>query len=543
MQPNTPRETQHPNPIKHPIVWTIAGSDSGGGAGIQADQRAIESFGAHACTAIAAITSQNSISVEHVEAVSPTVLESQLSALAQDMPPAAIKTGMLATAENVHVVTKWLDRLRNNSEQTYPALVVDPILRASTGLQFANEAFRQAILSTLLPRATLIKPNLKEAFWLITGQDKPTTEIDRQKMPELAQALRKMGAQNVVITGGDLASETNTSFAIDWLDSAQVSGWISLPLTPKTTTHGTGCTFTSSAAAALALGFCPADAAILAKMSVTQALQNGYTPGHGLGMVYAQKGFATHSQSFPAMSLTPFNIRATPDFAPLSDENMGLYAIVDSSEWVKCVIDAGVKTVQLRIKAQDKRIQGTSGYQFLSQEVKRSSDYAKAAHVQFFVNDHWQLALEHQAYGVHLGQEDFPNADLSTLRQAGIRLGVSIYSLWDVSLAKSIAPSYYACGPIYETSSKNVPYLTQGLDNLAYFKRILDKPLVAIGGIDLPKVADVVRAGANGISVISAIMGQKNPEQAIQQLHQEIQKAHTLSCIPFPELPHSVLKA
>lgn len=541
MQPHSISSFPISSQQNRPIVWSIAGSDSGGGAGIQADQRTFESFGVHPCTVIAAITAQNSIAVEAVEPVSPNILDAQLNALAKDMPPAAIKTGMLVTAENVHVVAEWIDQLRKECLEKAPALVVDPILRASTGRQFADNALRFAMVNELLPRATVIKPNLKEAFWLVTGEEKPVSDIDIMQMPELAKALRAMGAGSVVITGGDYSGEAGLEYASDWLDTPQASGWLSLPHISKTTTHGTGCTFTASIAAALALGFCEADAIILAKMATIYAVQQGYAVGAGAGMVHAQRGFALQPDLIPYLSSVPFDTRGVHAFPALSDEHMGLYAIVDSSDWVKRVIDGGVKTVQLRIKTDDERIQGERGRQFLSEEIQRSSTYAQAAGIQFFVNDHWKLALEHGAYGVHLGQEDLPHADLKALCKKGIRLGVSTYSLWDVCIAKTVAPSYYACGPIYKTHSKEVRYLTQGLDNLAYFSHMMDIPVVAIGGIDLAKISGVTRAGAKGVAVISAIMGANSPEQAIAQLQKEIAKGEKLPIYAPPELPHSVL--
>lgn len=537
-----------PTQKEHPVVWSVAGSDSGGGAGIQADQRAFECFGVHGCFAVAALTAQNSVAVEAVEPVSPAFLDAQLAALAKDMPPAAIKTGMLASVENVRVVAKWVDALRKRSPQAASALVVDPILRASTGRQFAGDALRQAMLQELLPRATVVKPNLKEALWLVTGQEKNASDIDVMQMPELAKALRAFGARSVVITGGDYCDETGADYTSDWLDTPQVRGWLSLPRVDKSTMHGTGCTLTASVAGALALGFCEADAVILAKMAATYAVREGYVVGAGTGMVYAGKDFAVQPGLLPYLSASPLSSAPSlggdgglSGFPALSDPQMGLYAIMDSFEWVKCVVDAGVRTVQLRIKADDVRIQGEQGRRFLSEEVRCSSQYARAAGVQFFVNDHWELALEHGAYGVHLGQEDLPHADLKALREAGLRLGVSTYSLWDVCIAKAVKPSYYACGPIYETQSKVVNYLSQGLDNLAYFSHMLDRPVVAIGGIDLARACDVVRSGAKGVAVISAIMGQESPEQAIAQLQGEIVKGRGLPRFAVPLLPHSVL--
>ena len=125
-----------------PVVWSIAGSDSGAGAGLQADLRAFDAFALHGCTAVAAITAQNSVGVERVEPVAADVLDAQLAALAADMPPSAVKTGLLGSAENVRCVAAWVDRLRRDRPV---ALVVDPVWRATTGADLAGSALRETL--------------------------------------------------------------------------------------------------------------------------------------------------------------------------------------------------------------------------------------------------------------------------------------------------------------------------------------------------------------------------------------------------------------
>ena len=117
---------------RRPVVWTIAGTDSGGGAGIHADTRALDAFGVHGACAVAAVTAQHSLAVTHVEPVSPAVLDAQLEALADDLRPRVVKTGLLGSAAHVTLVARWIDRLR---EAGPVALVVDPVLAASTGVR------------------------------------------------------------------------------------------------------------------------------------------------------------------------------------------------------------------------------------------------------------------------------------------------------------------------------------------------------------------------------------------------------------------------
>ena len=123
------------------IVWSIAGNDSGGGAGLSADARAAAAFGVHLCPVVAAITAQNSLTVTHVEPLAPELLDAQLAALVDDLPPAAIKTGLLGSAANVAVLARWIDRLRVRGPV---ALVIDPVLGATTGAAFADDAVLRA---------------------------------------------------------------------------------------------------------------------------------------------------------------------------------------------------------------------------------------------------------------------------------------------------------------------------------------------------------------------------------------------------------------
>ncbi|TNF60242.1 MAG: hydroxymethylpyrimidine/phosphomethylpyrimidine kinase, partial [Burkholderiales bacterium] len=194
------------------VIWSIAGTDSGGGAGLAADQRAADALGVHCATVVAGITAQSSTEVTHIEATSPAVLQAQLDTLARDMPPCVIKTGLLGSADNVRLLAAFIDRLR---AQKPLALVVDPVLRASTGAALADAELRDACRDLLLPRATVITPNQAEAVALL-GDSAP---VD---IPAQARALKALGCEAVVITGGDAALiERHASLSLDWLDTPQ----------------------------------------------------------------------------------------------------------------------------------------------------------------------------------------------------------------------------------------------------------------------------------------------------------------------------------
>lgn len=501
-----------------PIVWTVAGSDSGGGAGLQADLRAFDAFGVHGCSAVAAVTAQNSVAVKRIDSVSPELLDAQLSTLAADMPPAAIKTGMLGSAANLRVLVAWIDRLRNHNPAL--AVVVDPVLRSSTGAPFADEELLGAYRRELLPRATLTTPNCAEAAALLGVE--PLR--DRAGIEQAAKALRETGCAAVVVTGGDAGGDSSDDHA----DTLHARGRLTLPRVATSHNHGTGCVFASSAAAAMAKGFVAIEAVILAKMATTEALRHGYAAGAGAGPVRPSAGFALHSENLPAFDIP--GQAGAPAFAPLADPALGLYAVVDSAAWVSRVLAAGVRTVQLRIKDRQ--------HPALRGEVRASVDAARAAGAQLFINDHWQIAIEEGAYGVHLGQEDLATANLAAIAGAGLRLGVSTHAYWEVCRAWTLRPSYIACGPIHPTRAKAMPWIPQGNGNLAYWCALLPIPVVAIAGMDAPRAAQAARCGAAGVAVISAITAAASPETAIAVLKQAIDRpfgrtpAYQLAAVP-----------
>ncbi len=505
-----------------PVAWTIAGSDSGGGAGLQADLRAFDAFDVHGCSAVAAITAQNSVRVGAIEPVSPEVLDAQLQALAADMPPAAIKTGLLGSVDNLRVVTRWVDRLREQRPEM--GLVVDPVLRSTTGAAFADEVLLRAMGSELLPRATLITPNRAEAAALLGLRRLQ----GRQAVEQAAQALHSLGCQAVVITGGDSGGDSSDDYAM----SALATGWLSLSRIATPHHHGTGCVFASSAAAALARGFVATEAIVLAKMATTHALRHGYAAGGGAGPVRPRGGFGLESANLPAWTQAGQPERGP--FAPLVDPHLGLYAVVDSVAWVRRVLAAGVRTVQLRIK--DPR------HPQLRDVVRASVTAAREVDAQLFVNDHWQMAIEEGAYGVHLGQEDLATADLAAIARSGLRLGISTHAYWEVCRAWGLRPSYIACGPIHPTQAKAMPWIAQGNTNLAYWCRMLLTPVVAIAGMDVARSAEAMQAGAAGVALISAITAADDPEAAIADLQRAICEGKSRPTAPAPPLPRPTLR-
>ena len=532
-----------------PLIWSIAGNDSGGGAGLSADARAAAAFGVHLCPVVAAITVQNSVAVTQVEPVSPDLLDAQLAALAADMPPAAIKTGLLGGAAQIAVVARWVDRLRQANPQL--ALVVDPVLRSSTGAPFADDETLRAYRELLLPRATLVTPNRREALRL-TGLPEGTP------VPALAAALQAVGAQAVAITGGDDGA-AQPAWSLDWVQSDLANGWLALPRLPTPHTHGTGCTFATSAAAALALGFVAPDALVLAKMATTWALRHGYAAGQGAGPVAAPMGFGTQPGLMPLMSwgedsdfdscLRRLDGRQQLNSWPEVD--LGLYAIVDSAQRVASALEAGITTVQLRIKTPADHAADAAWALRLDTELRAALAACRAAGATLVVNDHWQRARDMAAQdpgaaphlALHLGQEDLHalGADgRSALAATGLRLGISSHSLWELARARGLRPWYAACGPVWPTLTKDMPWRPQGLDNLAWWVHMAGAPVVAIGGILEHAQAEAAAAsGAAGVCVVRGLG--EDPALQAPGWRAAIARGRAAARLPVPALPHPSL--
>ena len=192
---------------------------------------------------------------------------------------------------------------------------------------------------------------------------------------------------------------------------------------------------------------------------------------------------------------------------------IGFYPVVPDAAWVQRLLDWGVRTIQLRIKASDHTPQD------IEREVRAAVEAGRAVPgAQVFINDHWELAQTAGAYGVHLGQEDLDSADIQALRNAGVRLGLSTHTPAELTRAHAVQPSYLAIGPIYPTTLKVMPYEPVGLERLKlWVPQAAPYPVVAIGGVSLALLPGVMACGANGVAVVSAVTLAADPQQAAQQ--------------------------
>ena len=252
-----------------PVALTIAGSDSGGGAGIQADLKTFAAFGVHGTSAIACLTAQNPKRVAAVEACSPKMLRQQIEAVFEELPPRAVKTGMLFTTENILVVAKYLKNRK--SEIGNRKLVVDPVMVSTSGARLLQLAAEKALTEKLLPLATLVTPNLDEAA-ILAGRKITSPE----KMRVAAQEIYSRYGCAVLLKGGHLKS---TREAIDVFFDGETELLLSAPFVKGVSTHGTGCTYSAAICAALALGHQLPHAVEIGKNFITAAIAGSYRIG------------------------------------------------------------------------------------------------------------------------------------------------------------------------------------------------------------------------------------------------------------------------
>ena len=253
-----------------PAVLSIAGSDSGGGAGIQADLKAFARCGVHGMTAITALTAQSTVGVSGIHPVPAAFIVEQVRTVAEDIGVDAVKIGMLGPAETVRAVREALALLDDGVP-----IVIDPVMVAESGAVLLDEAARRAIVTELLPLATVITPNLPEARVLAgggAGRGGATDDVEA-----LVRALYALGPANVVVTGGHRAQATDVFF--DGVAMELLAG----ERHPDGAAHGSGCTHSSALAAHLALGYSPLEAARAARAIASDAVRDGLAVGAGAG--------------------------------------------------------------------------------------------------------------------------------------------------------------------------------------------------------------------------------------------------------------------
>ncbi|BFM16867.1 thiamine phosphate synthase [Maricurvus nonylphenolicus] len=487
-----------------PIVWAIAASDSGGCAGIQADLRTLNDLGTHGCSVITALTAQNTQGIQHIQPTSADNLSAQLKALSADLPPKAIKLSVIPNTEALSIIKDQL--AWQNSFCVY-----DPVISSTSGNALVNaEVIDQ--LPQLYPYIDLLTPNLDEASRLSGVNIKHADDVKHA-----AEKLLAQGVKAVLIKGGhsdDEICQDFFSYSSSGTDG-QHSFWLTNHKQANPNSRATGCTLSSAIAAFIAQGKPLQDALVLANAYVQQGLRLALSLGddNKVGTL-ANAGTPETFADFPQISDTAEAVNL-PAFPRCDSLNLGLYPVVDSIEWLEKLLPLGVKTIQLRVKNKTDAE--------LDELVKRASELGHQHNARMFINDHWQLAIKHKAYGVHLGQEDLDSADLAAIREAGVHLGLSTHSEYEWARAATFKPSYLAIGAIFPTDTKEV--IIVGTENLHQWVKVLSKgfPLTAIGGIKSHNLDQILSSGVGSVAVVTAITAAEDYVKATEELMARIE--------------------
>ena len=517
--------------VKQPVVWCIGGIDSSGGAGITRDAITLADLKVHACVITTQATVQSNTVMLSKESMTASALNQQWQVLSESAQASAIKIGAIANDEQALLLCARIQSM----VIPRPFVVWDPVLRTSSGGKLSE--LSEPVVEALLNTVDLVTPNTQELSWLT---NLPVKTDDNLRAA--AYQLIEIGAHSVYVKGGHASWQTHVC---DTFVSPTQTIQFTQPRKDTCKLRGTGCMLASAIAAFVVHDYCIEDALTLANAYVSQVRHvscsnSAHTPATDTykTRTYAPAfarcvGFPRNPASFPSVKFSyreplttqtlslkaekaplPQSNTVVSHFNPLTQTNLGLYPVVDSVEWIARLLPTGVNIIQLRVK------HGTQ--ENVRQQIKEAIALTKRTHCQLFINDYWELAIELGAFGVHLGQEDIDTADLHAIRKAGIRLGISTHGFAEIRRVRQLKPSYIALGHIFPTNTKEMPSKPQGVERLAnYVELCEDIPTVAIGGINLARIADVAKTGVNGIAVVSAITHVDNPLHAFYSLSKE----------------------
>jgi hydroxymethylpyrimidine kinase/phosphomethylpyrimidine kinase/thiamine-phosphate diphosphorylase len=469
-----------------PAVLVIGGFDPQGAAGVVTDCLTVNAHGCHPVPVISAMTEQTQQGLTNLGAVSVEQFMSNYECAVADYDIKAIKIGLIPNTDLLDAVLIILGQLN-------VPVVWDPVLASTSGGVSVDQAVQTALIEKALAKITLLTPNRTEL-----------TQLSGTNQSEHAvTAMLNQGLNACLVKGG----HSQSSWATDWYVS-QNNAFYCYDEKQSKSVRGTGCALASSIAANLALGLDIRDAVVMAKAYLTRGIRLAEHVGPYSVLHHSSQAFELIDM--PKLTYEADQVGAEFNF-PSCSERLGIYPVVDSADWVEKLTREGIQTIQLRVKNRN--------HDEIEAEIKQAVSVCDDA-IAFFVNDYWAQAIKANAYGVHLGQEDLHDANLKEIEKAGLRLGVSTHSYWELARALAINPSYIALGPVYATTSKEMPWIPQGAERVKQWTRLLGDqyPLVAIGGIDLDRAKTLKETGVGSVAMISAITQSADYQSATNAL-------------------------
>ncbi len=513
------------------LIWLIGGSDCSALAGIQADLATAQDLHVPAATVLTAVTAQHHSAVLAVNPVTPAVLQSQMDALtASGQPlPVAIKIGLVPDGATLDLLCDWLRRFKQHQPQVW--IIVDPVQVASSGAVLQHLSPSEFL--PLLALTDVLTPN-KHELWTLAGLP---ADAEAQLAVEwlFAAGVKAIWCKDGHGSGDMLhehfylhpaATQTFKHWPTQALSNALLAGAPQSALLLEKqrligSWRGTGCSFATALACALAQPMLLPDALVLASLYLQQCLQRPASKLHQLGRAGWPLALQPQDRIRLRGPLAGAEQSSATGYAPLQ-QAPGIYPVVSHFSQLVEVAAAGVHTVQLRVKT------GTAVQ--LRQQLQAAIAFGRQHQLQLFINDHWHLAVELGAYGVHLGQEDLFSADLAAIHHAGLRLGISTHGYLELLQALQLRPSYIALGHIFATPTKDMPSIPQGLRLLARQQRLCQHqqiPAVAIGGIDASHLPALRMMGLSGVAMVRAVVDATDIQARCEQLQQLWHQATT----------------
>lgn len=528
-------------------LWCIGGTEAGGLTGLAADLATAQDLQVPAALIVSAITVQPAAGNSIIQPVDGALLCAQLDSLLQQGAPEVIKIGLLANQQQLALLADWLAQLRrvqqSASDGKVSWVIWDPVLSSSLGqpltdIRDAGPLLRQTDLLT--PNRTELASLARQTTAVTSAADVASSALSSAPTSSLATELACLQLWSTGVKaiwckdghGADPAQLRETLYChpasspgfkqwpaaglTDATGQAEQTGQARQALSiqlPRLAVQyrGTGCSLASAIGCALCQPMLLPDAVFVASLYLQQALRlvplrPGQLPRPGWPAAAALPLPLVLSTDSTNLSDNPGSANLTPlRFARLT-RAPGIYPVLSSLEQLNAVATTGISTVQLRLKDLPAPE--------LRQQISAAIALGRQHQLQLFINDHWQLALELGAYGVHLGQEDLQTADLAALAQAGLRLGISTHGYLELWQALQLRPSYVALGHVFATPTKQMPSLPQGLASIARQQRWCDAadiPSVAIGGISALELASVHACGVDGVAVVRAVTAYIDP--------------------------------
>lgn len=465
---------------------TIAGSDCSGGAGIQADIKTMSALGVYAASAVTAITAQNTRGVQDVSAVPPFVVKEQIQSVLSDIHPLVIKIGMVNDCATIHSIVEAI------ADYKCLAVVVDPVMVATSGDVLMQKDALNAFCKDLLPLATIITPNIPEAETLAGIKIK-----NHEDVRAAAQRIAKYGCRHILIKGGHQVGDNKTDYLFDFSSSKNYESVFAEKTVETMNTHGTGCTLSSAIAAYIARGMQMTDAVRCAKYFVSKALEAGKDVriggGHGpVNHFFAPEPLLINRND--KMRNIQFITHATDKYS--------------YTEGAKLALEGGCRWIQLRMK--DAEVEEIIK---VAEEIQPLCRQYKS---RFIIDDHVELVKRIGADGVHLGKQDMPIAEARRILGDGFIIGGTANTFDDILKLYSDGADYIGCGPFRFTKTKK--NLSPILGLLGYMdimtkmrKHGINIPVVAIGGIRYEDIQPLMKTGIYGIAVSGSILNADNP--------------------------------